>query len=179
MKDRHLPTVIESDADISKIMTVLEKELLPELQLWQYYVIDTKAAKQNFAEAWVTGSDESIQRSHASQPQLEAAFRRECLTDDAFVLGNRYQTKVTMSRAVPFVARMTGLACGSESLDQAKEIFQRLVDAANLPQYKLFDEDLTAILENTKNRLRYTRLDPHGPRYGEINAKSVLPLLPD
>jgi glycogen debranching enzyme len=48
-----------------------------------------------------------------------------------------------------------------------------IVDALNVPLYKEWDQDVNIILENIKNRLKYGRLDDHGPKSGEINRKSV------
>jgi glycogen debranching enzyme len=48
-----------------------------------------------------------------------------------------------------------------------------VVDALNLPLYREWEEDINVALENIKNRLKYSRLDDHGPKLGKITRKSV------
>jgi hypothetical protein len=49
--------------------------------------------------------------------------------------------------------------------------FEKLVNEINLPFYVLYDDDVIAILDNIWNRAKYLRLDPHGPKQGEISRK--------
>jgi glycogen debranching enzyme len=48
-----------------------------------------------------------------------------------------------------------------------------IVDALNLPLYRECEEDVNIALEHIKNRLKYGRLDDHGPKLGEITKKLV------
>ncbi|GBC01200.1 hypothetical protein RclHR1_00410027 [Rhizophagus clarus] len=52
--------------------------------------------------------------------------------------------------------------------------FEKLVNEINLPFYVLYDDDVIAILDNLWNRAKYLKLDPHGPKQGEINLKVPL-----
>ncbi|CAG8561824.1 6631_t:CDS:2 [Acaulospora colombiana] len=45
---------------------------------------------------------------------------------------------------------------------------EAIINEINLPFYKEYDKDSAIILENVKNRLRYLRLDPKGPKQGTL-----------
>lgn len=50
----------------------------------------------------------------------------------------------------------------------------KVVDVINVPLYEEWKEDTKVAIENIKNRVKYTRLDQHGPKLGEITKGSVM-----
>ncbi|CAG8464281.1 8825_t:CDS:10 [Acaulospora morrowiae] len=61
------------------------------------------------------------------------------------------------------------------SLNEIKiKKFNALINEINLPFYKEYDNDIDIILENARNRIRYLKLDPQGPKQGEINKPHPL-----
>ncbi|RIA84467.1 glycoside hydrolase family 13/133 protein [Glomus cerebriforme] len=52
--------------------------------------------------------------------------------------------------------------------------FEALVNEINLPLYITYDDNVISILDNLWNRVKYMRLDPHGPKQGEINKRYPL-----
>ncbi|GAA6064028.1 hypothetical protein JCM10212_004260 [Sporobolomyces blumeae] len=174
-----LPTSLESASDLSKIMDHIENTLLPSLKLYEYYVLDVASHKAEFKSAWTKGgskgskSDASDVSSKSIEEQAQA-FANECLPDDWCWLGTRFHAKPDYAKAVAFVASLSGLTPSSESADQATETFAKLEDVLNVDRYREFDEDTKAILDNTKGRMQYTRLDAHGPRMGEISAEKPI-----
>ncbi|KAG8899597.1 hypothetical protein FRB99_006561, partial [Tulasnella sp. 403] len=55
------------------------------------------------------------------------------------------------------------------------EAWGRVLDVLNVDLYKEWEEDSRVALDNIRNRLKYTRLDEHGPRLGKITRD--LPLV--
>ena len=51
------------------------------------------------------------------------------------------------------------------------EAWGRVVDVINVPLYEEANEDIKAALNGVRARIDYTRLDPHGPKLGEISAE--------
>lgn len=156
-------------------MQALEKDVLEPLKLWQFYVIDVVSASQQFESIWTEAREPQKAPSCVtdnSQGRPEASiFQESCLPHDAFVLGDRFKAKVDIKEAVSFVAHRRALRTGPETLSEALEVFQNLLNEVNQPRYELFDSDRKAILDNTSGRIRYTRLDAHGPRLGNITAR--------
>ncbi|CAB4386835.1 unnamed protein product [Rhizophagus irregularis] len=61
-----------------------------------------------------------------------------------------------------------------EKLDERSVLvdkFEKFINEINLPFYVLYDDDVIAILDNLWNRAKYLKLDPHGPKQGEIGRK--------
>jgi glycogen debranching enzyme len=45
----------------------------------------------------------------------------------------------------------------------------KIVDILNVPLYREWEEDTKVAIANIRNRVKYARLDPHGPKLGEIS----------
>lgn len=166
--------------DIDRIMNVVDHELLPNLKLYEYYVIHVSVETAKFREAWTTNkkpanaSAAATGADIASLPikDLAAAFVRVCLPDKWDHLGPRHAAQVDLVASIAFVQQL-----GPKDVEEAVAKFSRILDEVNVPRYQQWDEDRKAIMDNTKNRLRYTRLDKDGPKLGEISFWSVFVLI--
>lgn len=177
MSKRGLPTKLTTGADLDKVMAAIEKDVVKPLDLWQYYVIDVKAAGTAFDEAFAAGKKATIEPPSAplaSLPERElgAAFAKACLPAGWETLSTRFAASVDAPRAVSFVCAYLGT--DSPSSSEASGALKRLVDMFNLPRYELYDDDYKSILEQTRGRIDYTRMASHGPQLGEVTPKSPL-----
>jgi hypothetical protein len=59
------------------------------------------------------------------------------------------------------------------SIEEILNHYESVLNEINLPFYKTYDTDVGIILNNVRNRLKYLRLDAHGPKLGEINKRQV------
>lgn len=155
------------------IIATLEKEILPPLKLYEYYVIDVLSSATAFHKAWTAAKPAATKAQtngsdFAALPdkELAAAFAKLCLSDKWDHLGERNGITVDLARAVEFVQKL-----GVKDAEDATARFAKILDIVNLPRYELWDEDHKAIIENTKNRLKYTRMAEDGPKMGEITPK--------
>lgn len=174
-----LPTSLESTADLDAIMSHIEHKLIPSLRLYEFYAIDVAGQKTRFREAWAAASADK--RAAAPQGQqdltqlsvedLSLRFAELCFPPTWNKLGKRWHAQLDLPTAIAFVAQHASLTPGQESADQAAEQVGRMLDVLNVDRYREFDEDKKAILDNTYNRAKYTRLDEHGPRMGPISEK--------
>lgn len=178
LKSRGLPTELKSTADLDNIMDVVKNELLPSLKLYEFYVIDVKGQSEAFAAKW-SSAKASTANGHANGRTLTAlapkelaeTFAKRCLTDDYNQLGPRYHAQVRHAEATAFIAELTGLTPSSDTAEEARKALAKILDIVNVPLYELYDQDLKIILDNTRNRAKFTRLDDHGPKYGPITDK--------
>lgn len=150
-------------------------KLLPKLKLYEFYVIDVKTEVEKFALAVEANSNEAtkiVEPSGGSEYDLLESFINNCLPPswNVFALSTRFAPLVNIPAALDLV--ITKVGSNSDKLD-ALRVFKRLLETVNLPRYRLFDEDIAAILENTKSRIRFTRLDDDGPKMGEITESFV------
>ncbi|KAK4052230.1 bifunctional 4-alpha-glucanotransferase/amylo-alpha-1,6-glucosidase [Microbotryomycetes sp. JL221] len=173
LESRGLPTELKSSADLDKIMDIVKNEVVPSLKLYEYYVIDVKRQADAFAQRWSsskasTANGSAANLSSLGPKDLAEAFARKCLPSNYKHLGARYHAQLDVDATVAFIAELTGLNPGQDTAEQARKKVADILDIINVPLYETYDDDLKAILDNTRNRAKFTRLDDHGPKYGPI-----------
>ena len=136
-------------------------------------MIDTATEKARFAKAWspksASNAFEGTDIKGMPREEMVELFARECLTEDWELLGGRYRAKVTdQGKAAAFISKLLEGEDGSEGT--AENALGRILDDLNVRRYRMFNDDVTAILDNTKGRIEYTRLAEHGPKLGKITA---------
>lgn len=175
--EKGLPNSLESDVDLDKIMHFIEHETLPQLKLWEYYVIGVDLVASKFMAAW--SDNKSSAHSQLEGPtHIEwAEFQKACVNSEE--IGWRYLTGprghasgyVNIDSAVKF---FHAKGYGAVLPEETTEILKRILNELNSSRYQEYDDDIKAIIENIRNRLRYTRLDPDGPRMGPVTKKYPL-----
>lgn len=151
-------------------MSHLENVVLPSLKLYEYYALDVVREKKAVLAAWGKTAPGPMTKENLHAFSIEeraARFASRALPEGWNLLGERHHAKLDLPRAVGFLQAFLG---PNATAEEASEETGRLLDVLNVERYKEWDEDLKAILENTKSRAQYTRIDEHGPRMGEISA---------
>jgi glycogen debranching enzyme len=185
-----LPVDLKSADELMKIMNVLKTEVIAKLRLWQYYVIDVERDADAAVEAWVKGeisfpkggfggSDfgglEAIKNATPTQ-QAKFLTQKALLNTDS--LGERYRRcldpRVTAALLTAIFGRFEGDASDGADQGAARSRLTHVLDEVNLPLYKEYDADVAEILEQIFNRVKYVRLDDHGPKLGPIDEKNPL-----
>ncbi|KDE06879.1 amylo-1,6-glucosidase [Microbotryum lychnidis-dioicae p1A1 Lamole] len=178
LERRGLPTELKSAGDLDAIMVVLEGEMLPSLKLHEYYAINVEREVAAFTSAWsASKAGSNATSSHLGEmppKKLAENFIKKCLPKNWNQLGPRYHVKVDQDASITFIAALTGAKPGSDTAEQASKELQRVLDIINVSRYEQYDDDRKAILTNTRSRIRYTRIDADGPKYGKISNKSPL-----
>ena len=149
-------------------------EYLKSLDFWQYYVLDVKAERENVKAALTTNKVTPWDGPNVAGKTAAELF--EILKDSGKIIGyrgltGRFSTKVDGSVAAGFVkAAFSGIS----DINALADAWITVVDIVNVSLYKEWNEDTEVALESIKNRLKYIRLDEHGPKLGPISAKCVL-----
>lgn len=175
--EKCLPNLIQSEVDLDKIMHFIEHDTLPKLKLWEYYVIGVDLVSAEFSKAWPDSrfSEESKSMSKADIEWSE--FEKACM--DCGESGWRHVTgprnhasqKVHIGSAVKlFVDK----GYRSVTPDETIEALKRILNELNVDRYRVYDDDVRIIIQNVRNRIRYTRLDSHGPKMGLVTKKRPL-----
>jgi len=172
LQKRGLPIQINSAADVDTLMNALTKHL-KSLDFWQYYVLDVKAEREGVKAALSTNKVVPWDGPDVAGKTVVGLF--EILRDSGKVTGyhglaGRFSTKVDGSVAAGFV-RAAFLDLGD--VDALVDAWIKVVDVLNVSLYEEWNEDTKVALDSIKNRLKYTRLDDHGPKLGPISEKCV------
>lgn len=170
-----LPTDPHSQGEANAIVQGVKAHVLQPLRLWEYYVVNVQAGKQDFAQAWdAAGSGRSI--SSLGNDDL-----RSCNERDAFHLIQRHGLRNNMTLSDRFtthidvgvaVSVMKGIYSDSESKDQVAEKYAEVLDRINVPLYATYDDDVKTILHNLEGRLMFMRVEQGGPKMGPITRES-------
>lgn len=167
-----MPTAVKSMDDIELILDAFY-EYIQQFNFWQYYVLDVTKEKEVIEGAFSSGKVEvwngpDVQGK--SVPELATIlreYRGGKLVQGLSKYAKRYGVYVDGAVAAGFVLAARG---GDADLVST---WGNIVDALNLPLYREWEEDINTALEQIKNRLKYGRLEDHGPKLGEITKKSV------
>lgn len=168
LASKGLPTTINSEGDLMAVMGAVE-HTIDELNIWQYYVFDVEAEREAMKnvtpEAWngpdVGGKTKDELASFLLDPQ-----HQNQLINDYRTFSGRFITKSNP----PAVAGLLQ-AAGFQDL---ADTWGSICNIINVQLYAECNDDLKAAKDGIKGRLRYTRLDSHGPRMGEISTESPL-----
>lgn len=148
--------------------------VLRDLALWAYYILDVTREKDSVKAALISGKAvawNGLQVTHKSVAELAEILRASGKIDGLGELASRFGVRVEASIAAGFVkAAFVDL----KDADALADAWGRVLDVVNVPLYQEWEEDTKIALEHMKNRLRYTRLDSHGPRLGEIHRGYII-----
>ncbi|QPH18046.1 hypothetical protein C2857_003007 [Epichloe festucae Fl1] len=183
-----LPTNLESSNDLVLIMDAIKKDVIAKIRLWEYYVLDVKRDADAAVSAW-TNAKTSTPRD-ANQLQEDVEKLKDATLDEkvSFIrkhgllgfdrFGTRFRRAVDPNVASTLLSfcfgRYEGESSGSADRAAARLEMMKILDAINVPLYEMYDGDVKEILEQLYNRIKYVRLDDHGPKLGPINLENPL-----
>ena len=173
LQKRGLPIEVTSAADVDTLMDALT-EYLKSLDFWQYYVLDVKAERERIKQA--LSADKVTPWNGPDVAGKSAAELFRILKESGKILGYRelaarFSAKVDGSVAAGF-AKAAFLQ--TSDVDALTDGWITVVDVVNVSLYEEWKEDTKVALDQIKNRLKYTRLDDHGPKLGPVSAKCGL-----
>ncbi|KAI0820793.1 glycoside hydrolase family 13 protein [Trametes gibbosa] len=166
-----LPTSVSSKQDVKLLIEAFDA-YMKERTMWQYYVLDVTRERKAVKDALdnkevVAWSGPEV--AFKTVVELAAIIRESGQVQGYRKLEKRFGAHVAGPIAAGFVkAAFVNLGDDSESLADA---WVRVVDVINVPLYEEWTEDTKVALDNIQNRLKYTRLDAHGPKLGPITTK--------
>lgn len=173
LASKGLPTSINSQADVDTLMQHLADHL-KTLNLWQYYVLSVDRERKQVQEALSSNNVRSWTGPSVagkSNVELATALRLGQHVKGSGTYAGRFCVTVDPSVAAGLVK-----AAFKDLTDAAllTDAWISVVDVLNVPGYEEWEEDTRVALDSVKNRLKYTRLDEHGPKLGEISRSSPL-----
>ncbi|EJF64264.1 glycoside hydrolase family 13 protein [Dichomitus squalens LYAD-421 SS1] len=173
LESRGLPTVVTSEKDITQILEGFEN-YLKELNIWQYYVFDVKRERSDVKEA-LEKQDvlawDGVDIANKTVVELAEILRSSGRIEGHRKLEKRFGTHVPGPTAAGFVkAAFVNL----QDSDALADAWIRVVDVLNVPLYEEWNEDTKAALVQIGNRVKYTRLEEHGPKLGPITKANPI-----
>ena len=168
LQSNGLPSVVTSDDDINVLIIAFEKEVR-ELNLWQYYVLDSTRERKSIMGALQSGkitpwSGPDVQKKTVED--LAEGLMKANKINGLRRLASRFSVTVDGPVAAGFITTAFPDIQDKEAL---ADVWVKIVDVLNVPLYREWEEDTKVAIANIRNRLKYARLDAHGPKLGEIS----------
>ncbi|CEP64670.1 bifunctional 4-alpha-glucanotransferase/amylo-alpha-1,6-glucosidase LALA0_S13e00298g [Lachancea lanzarotensis] len=168
-----LPVDLHTTKDLFAIMDGIKAHVLAGLKLWEFYVVDSTSAIEAVESDWDVISNETIEIPNNVKNDLVelSAFVRDHSSAEGFgQLGERFSNRLDSTKFVTILKSLFGQTLNDRVTEEARKI----IDELNLPLYREYDDDVGDILEQLFNRIKYMRIDVHGPQLGTITSKSPL-----
>ncbi|KAE8140755.1 glycogen debranching enzyme [Aspergillus pseudotamarii] len=177
-----LPTEFKTADDLIVVMNVLRERVIGDLRLWEYYVVNVKADTRRIVDNWAKSPEIDLESDQWSRFALkgfknlsfkeQASFIREHAIPTSKMILGRFSRAVDDHLGAAILTALLGP--GGSNHDEAENRFTQLLDEVNLPFYTEYDADVSEIMEQVFNRIKYLRIDDHGPKLGPVTKESPL-----
>jgi glycogen debranching enzyme len=166
-----LPTEIKSQSDLDTLMDAFA-DLLNSRNLWQYYVLDTAREKEAVRQALCTNVPDWTGQPLTGKSDVDIArlLRAGGKVQNIGAFSSRFCAFVDPV----FGASILKAACLGQDDAALVELWGKVIDIINVDLYSEWKEDTKIALDHMKNRVKYIRLDEHGPKLGPISVKYVI-----
>ncbi|KAF9582131.1 hypothetical protein BGW38_000606, partial [Lunasporangiospora selenospora] len=176
------PSDIKTDQELNAIMAELKKTVFAEIRLWEFYVVDVKTSLIQFEKeikartSYVTSLFDSALLKKMDLKE-RAVTLVEAGLQGAESFGDRFKKRIDVKVALSYMAALLGVDLSKSStfsLENVLAEYKIILDEVNLESYKVYDKDVETILTNVESRVKYIRLDEHGPKLGPITEENPL-----
>ncbi|EPS42255.1 hypothetical protein H072_3786 [Dactylellina haptotyla CBS 200.50] len=173
------PTDLKDTSDLLQIMEGIKTHCIGATRLWEFYVIDTEQNTEAGVLAWGAKKWKKMEVNPSWTFQQKAKYLAQQGLIGIDRMGERFRRSIDPEVAAGFLYALFGEpSADDDEYDQQdaklRKELTKYLDEVNLPLYKEYDEDAEELLEQLFNRIKYVRLDDHGPKQGPITEQSPL-----
>lgn len=175
------PNVVRSIDDLTKIMDGIKKHVVGEIRLWEYYALDVDRDVDAAIESWVKAKLEDPKGMERDIGHLKNASLKdqvEYIVDKGLrgndMLGERFRRRIDPNVLASLITVIYGKYRGEADESTIRTKAVQILDAVNVRFYDEYDKEVAVILQQLFNRIKYVRLDDHGPKLGAIDRDNPL-----
>lgn len=161
-----IPTTLNSHADLEQLIPHIEAAI-NGVRLWEFYVFDTQSSVRAVASALDSGPITEWKGQPVagrSAEELSQILKSEGVLQNYRAFSDRYCSTVDPKVAAG-IMKSNSL---NESTEALASKWGRVLDVLNVDLYRECNEDVAAAKDGIIGRIKYTRLEPHGPKLGAI-----------
>lgn len=176
------PTEFPSVDELAKVMEGIKKHVIAEIRLWEYYALNVDRDVDAAMEAWAAGqtalpegaADSDLENLKHSNLKDQGAYLllKGLLNNDR--LGERFRRRLDPKLSAALISALFGKYRGEADEATIRAKMVEIMDAANVAFYDEYDKELGEILDQIFNRIKYMRIDDHGPKLGVVNSENPL-----
>jgi len=185
LKSYGLPTTLANVDDLNKVIAGVKDHCIVPLKLWEFYVVNVKSDAERIVDAWSRGQI-SILRE-AFSPNVGGLEGVEAWTlkqkadsllansfEGAHEMSSRFGRTIDAGIGAALLTVLHGRCEADSNREAALKSITDILNELNEPSYKKYDSDVKTIQDQLFDRIKYVRLEDHGPKLGAIGPKSAL-----
>ncbi|KAJ9663450.1 bifunctional 4-alpha-glucanotransferase/amylo-alpha-1,6-glucosidase [Coniosporium apollinis] len=185
-----LPTTLHNVDDLLRVMDGVKSRVIGGIRLWEFYVIDIEKSTEAVVKAWTEGQVifpeggfgplgvGGLNEVKEWPLKRKADWLIKHALEGGDRLGERYRRKIKPQVGAALLSALFGRydTRTNSSPDErvAHGTMYKFIEEVNLQFYREYDADVSEIMEQIFNRVKYVRLDEHGPKLGPINKQNPL-----
>lgn len=165
---------ISNDSDLSKVISLIELEVIEKLNLWQYYVFDKQSNISLLESIDYSSIDTVLVPENVKQSITELAnfTLSHANENDSIVFTTRFANKLNPQN---FLKVIFGFFDSNQiDFNQIKSKASEIIDEINVNLYKEFNEDKSVIIDQIRNRIKFQRIEDNGPKLGPITEENPI-----
>lgn len=179
-----LPSEFATVDDLLVVMGAMRKHVVNGMRLWEFYILDVKGNASAILDKWkaAKGIDPSSKEwcrleldsfSSWTLKQQAGFIRENAIPTSKQVLG-RFGRSVNSDIGAAVLTALFGRYDEGFAKSSVDEFLLEILDEVNLAFYNEYDTDVSEIIEQVFNRIKYIRLDDHGPKLGPVTESNPL-----
>ncbi|KAL7629481.1 bifunctional 4-alpha-glucanotransferase/amylo-alpha-1,6-glucosidase [Parahypoxylon ruwenzoriense] len=182
LEDLGYPRELQSTDDLMNIMDGIKKHVISETCLWEYYALDVDRDVDTAVESWIAGKlsvpagscggDLDNLKEASVEEQAKYLVQNGLLGNDR--LGERFRRSINPKISAALIAALFGKYRDEADEAAIRSKLIQILDVANVSFYEEYDKEIGETLQQLFNRIKYVRLDNHGPKLGPIDEKNPL-----
>ncbi|KAL4999294.1 hypothetical protein BDV10DRAFT_165128 [Aspergillus recurvatus] len=185
LQTRGLPTEFKTVDDLTLAMNEVKNRVIEDLRLWEFYVLDVKKNAQKVIDEWKISNHVDLESGQWVQLDLRnykkwsledqtSLIRQKGVPNASQILG-RYGRELDTQLGVAIATALFGsFDSTSSDLTSVENTLRKLLDIVNVPFYEEYNADVSEIMNQLFNRIKYLRIDDHGPKLGPVTEESPL-----
>lgn len=174
-----LSTDIQSLEELQAIIDAIKEHVFSRIKLSEFYGLDVAGDIQRVLDAWKNQNHRQTEHDQSLQgyPSWTADERVTFLLNKSIPTASQIRGRYARAIDPQVGAAALGAQFGpyaEDKLPAAEEHLTTLLNDTNLVFFREYDDDVAAILDQLHGRIKYLRLDDHGPKLGAITESSPL-----
>lgn len=177
-----LPTEFKTIDDLTKVVQAMKDIVISGIRLWEFYAIDTERDVEAVLQAYKAGHskippggfEDSAVGGLDIVKQWSLKQRADFLKEKGMMNGlridDRWSRQVKPGVGAALLTAIHGRFTNANEA-RAMDTIKNVLDELNLPFYREYDEDVAEIMQQVFDRVKYLRLDEHGPKLGSVTKK--------
>lgn len=182
-----LPTEFKTVDDLLSVMEKMRPHVIDEIKLWEYYALNVERDTALTVDVWKSGNlaypeggfgeagvgGLSQVRDWSLEEKVNF-LRGKAVKNISQILG-RYSREIDPKVGSAFLTALYGKYDASTTNSSEVETgFRKFLDVVNVSLFREYDDDVKEIFNQVYNRIKYLRIDEHGPRLGPVTENSPL-----